>query len=54
MMKYTQFRPAKKFIFDSKPGMTDRRALLSDHLGAVRLNEELRKSAMNLRLKEEK
>jgi len=35
MMKNTMFRPAKKLVFDDKPGTRERRALLSDHLSMV-------------------
>jgi hypothetical protein len=54
MMRHTQFRPAKKLVFGDKPGTSQKRALLSDHLGTVRLNEDLRRSTRDLKLKEER
>ena len=38
MAKNTGFRPAKKLMFDDKPGTRERRALLSDHLSMVDAN----------------
>ena len=54
MMRHTQFRPAKKLVFGDKPGTSEKRALLSDHLRTVKLNEELRRSSLNMKLQEER
>jgi len=54
MAKNTGFRPAKKLVFDDKPGTSEKRALLSDHLSMVQHNQTMKNSLRQSKIDSER